>query len=96
MARYMLLARSALEGIDQNVPPGTVVEYAGTPGFSLWPLDEAAQKAWAMTMQKRGARVRERLLLLKDRARNGLPHAKRVVLDAAVPDALAALGRMHD
>lgn len=57
MARYLVLSPTWCKAVataeTQMYAPGAVVEYAGSPGVALFPLDAAAREArWGILMKR--------------------------------------------
>ena len=90
MPRYLVLSPTwvhAVGTVDTDMQSaGAVIDYAGQPGVSLFPLDDPARAARLAFIRTRNHEQRVRDELRVRRFRAGLDRPIQAQLDAAVAD----------
>ena len=96
MAKYLVLNKSTWlrlpnEACERMQDVGSIIDYPGVPGVSLFPLDDEARAARQRVLWKRNQSQRARDELQVRRFRADLPRAAQAILDPAMEEFAASL-----
>jgi hypothetical protein len=90
MPRYLVIGhgtwlRTPNEAAERMQEVGSIIEFSGEPGESLYPVDDAAREATRKVLWRRTAGQRKMHDLAVRRFKAVLPRAARAILDEHMP-----------